>query len=173
MDLCNQDQLRQIRKQEYRLVICEAWRRNGMTNAAVAAATGRGGSLISKVKNGRISLCADLQHRLIDLFELDRVRLFIAVELAEDGMLYFDPTFKQLCHASTCFVKQMLSLIGDDISPEHKAMFAAFSEQTIAIVVGQAGLDVTGRFSTMLPAITPQTELPNPGVGPSARPAAA
>ncbi len=144
-----------------------------MTNLAVAAATGRGDSLISKVKNGRISLCADLQHRLIDLFELDRVRLFIAVEIAKDGMLYFDPTFKQLCHASTCFVKQMLSLIGDDISPEQKAMIAAFSEHTIAIVAAQAGIDVTGRISTLMPAITSLVQKAEQDSNSSARPAAA
>lgn len=173
MDLCNQEELRKARRQEYRLVICEAWRRSGMTNGAVAAATGRGDSLISKVKNGRNSLCADLQHRLIDLFELDRIRLFIAVEIAEDGMLYFDPTFKQLCHASMCFVKQMLSLIGDDVSPEQKAMFAAFSEQTIAIVAGQAGVDVTGRFSNLIPAISGLVERTNPQLDSLAGPAAA
>ena len=154
MDLCIQEELRNTRRQEYRLVICEAWKRCGMTNGEVARATGRGDSLISKVKNGRLSLCADLQNRLIDLFELDRVRLFIAVEIAEDGMLYFDPTFRQLCHASVCFVKQMLCLLGDDVSPEQRAMFAAFSEQTIGIVASQAGIDVTGRISNLIPAIS-------------------
>lgn len=141
------------RFEQYRLVLEEAWRRNAMTNKQVAEATGKGASLISKVKNGRANICANLRHQLIDLFELDRVRLFMAIEIAGNGMLYFDPPFKHVCHASMCFLQELLTLMDEDINPEHKALFAAFSEQTISSVAGKAGSDVTGRITAIIPAL--------------------
>ena len=148
------EERRSARLEQYRLVLTEAWRRNGMTNKEIALATGKGPSLISKVKNGRANICASFRHQLIDLFELDRVRLFIAIEIAGKGMLYFDPTFKHVCHASMCFVQELLTLMGDDITPEQRALFAAFSDQTISIVAGQAGSDVTGKISAIIPTLT-------------------
>lgn len=154
MDICSLEARRIDRLEQYRLVICEAWRRNGMTNREVALATGRGPSIISKVKNGRYNICADLRHRLIDLFEMDRVRLFIAIEIAGKGELYFDPPFKSVCHASVCFVQELLTLMSDETSPEHRALFAAFSDQTIGLVAGRAGTGVTDRITTLIPMMT-------------------
>ncbi len=154
------EERRIARLEQYRIVLTEAWRRNGMTNKEVALATGKGTSLVSKVKNGRANICANFRHQLIDLFELDRARLFIAIEVAGKGMLYFDPTFKQLCHASMCFMKELLTLMGDDVSPEQRALFAAFSDQTISIVAGQAGSDVTGRIAAIIPTLTSLVETP-------------
>lgn len=149
-----QEDSRTVRLEQYRIVLTEAWRRNGMTNKEVALATGKGTSLVSKVKNGRANICANFRNQLIDLFELDRFRLFIAIETAGKGMLYFDPTFKHVCYASMCFVQELLTLMGDDITPEQRALFAAFSDQTISIVAGQAGCDVTGRITAIIPALT-------------------
>ncbi len=154
------EERRAARFEQYRIVLTEAWRRNGMTNREVALATGKGMSLVSKVKNGRANICANFRHQLIDLFEMDRARLFIAIEVAGEGMLYFDPIFKQVCHASMSFVQELLTLTKDDISPEQRALFAAFSEQTISIVAGQAGSDVTGRFAAIMPALTRLVEVP-------------
>lgn len=153
MDKGWNEERRFARFEQYRLVLEEAWRRNGMTNKQVAMATGRGPSLISKVKNGRANICADLRHQLIDLFEIDRVRLFMAIEMVGNGMLYFDPAFKHVCHASMCFVQELLTLIDEDINPEHKALFAAFSEQTISSVAGQAGCEVTSRITAIIPGL--------------------
>lgn len=47
------EESRAARFEQYRIVLTEAWRRNGMTNREVALATGKGMSLVSKVKNGR------------------------------------------------------------------------------------------------------------------------
>jgi hypothetical protein len=151
---------RLARLEQYRIVLTEAWRRNGMTNKEVALATGKGTSLVSKVKNGRANICANFRHQLIDLFELDRARLFIAIEVAGKGMLYFDPTFKQLCHASMCFVQELLTIMGDEVSPEQRALFAAFSDQTIGIVAGRAGSDVTSRIAALIPTLTSLVEAP-------------
>jgi hypothetical protein len=134
-------------------VLTEAWRRNGMSNKEVALATGKGTNLMSKVRNGRVNICAGLCHQLIDLFELDRARLFIAIEVAGKGMLYFDPTFKHVCHASMCFVRELLVLMDDDVSPEQKALFAAFSDQTIGLVAGQAGSAVRERITAIIPTL--------------------
>jgi len=154
MDICRLEERRIDRVEQYTAVICEAWRRSAITNRHVADATGRGCSIISKVKNGRYPMCADLMHRLIDLFEMDRVRLFVAIEIAGKGELYFDPPFKSVCHASVCFVQELLTLMNEDTSPEHRALFAAFSDQTIGLVAGQAGTGVTDRISTIIPMIT-------------------
>jgi len=172
MDVCSLEAKRIERAEQYRLVICEAWRRNGMTNKQVADATGRAPSIISKVKNGRCNICADLRHRLIDLFEMDRVRLFIAIEIAGKGELYFDPSFKSVCHASVCFVQELLTLMSDETSPEHRALFAAFSDQTIGLVAGRAGNGLTERITTIIPMITNLIETANQS-GSSTRPAPA
>lgn len=148
------------RLEQYRLVLTEAWRRNGMTNKEVALATGKGLSLVSKVKNGRANICASFRQQLIDVFEMDRVRLFIAIEIAGKGMLYFDPTFKHVCHAAMCFVQELLTLMGDEVTPEQRALFAAFSDQTISLVAGQAGSSVTGRITAIIPALTNLVEAP-------------
>ncbi len=144
---------RTARFEQYRIVLTEAWRRNGMSNKEVALATGKGTSLMSKVRNGRVNICAGLRHQLIDLFELDRARLFIAIEVAGKGMLYFDPTFKHVCHASMCFVRELLVLMDDDVSPEQKALFAAFSDHTIGLVAGQAGSAVRERITAIIPTL--------------------
>lgn len=144
---------RNARLDQYRIVLTEAWRRNGMPNKEVALATGKGTSLVSKVKNGRANICSDFREQLIDLFELDRVRLFIAIEVAGKGMLYFDPTFKHVCHASMCFVRELLVLMDDDVSAEQRALFAAFSDHTIGLVAGQAGSDVRGRITAIIPTL--------------------
>lgn len=154
------DERRDARLEQYRMVLTEAWRRNGMTNKDVALATGKGISLVSKVKNGRANIGANFCHQLIDLFEIDRIRMFIAIEISGDGMLYFDPAFKQVCHAAMCFVRELLTLLGDDVPPEHRALIAAFSEHTIGVVAGQAGSHVRGRFSAIIPALTNMVEAP-------------
>lgn len=156
------EERRIARLEQYRIVLTEAWRRNGMTNKEVAMATGKGTSLVSKVKNGRANICANFRHQLIDLFELDRPRLFIAIEVVGKGMLYFDPTFKQLCHASMCFVQELLTLMGDEVSPEQRALFAAFSDKTISIVASQAGSDMTARIAAIIPTLTSLVEAPKP-----------
>lgn len=144
---------RAARLEQYRIVIIEAWRRNGMTNKYVADCTRRGTSIISKVKNGRANISADLRHELIDLFELDRIRLFMAIEMVGNGMLYFDPTFRNVCHASMCFVREMLRVMDEDISPEQKAFFAAFPDTAIGALAGRAGLDVAKRFAAIMPPL--------------------
>jgi hypothetical protein len=154
------EERRLARLEQYRIVLIEAWRRNGMTNKEVALATGKGISLVSKVKNGRANICAKFRYQLIDLFELDRARLFIAIEVAGNGMLYFDPSFKHVCHASMCFVQEMLTLMDDDVSPEQRALFAAFPDQTIRHVAGQAGSDVTRRLTAIIPTLTRLVEAP-------------
>lgn len=167
MDICSLEERRIDRVEQYTAVICEAWRRSAITNRQVADATGRGDSIISKVKNGRYPMCADLGQRLIDLFEMDRVRLFLAIEIAGKGELYFDPPFKSVCHASVCFVQELLTLMHEDTSPEHRALFAAFSDHTIGLVAGRAGTGVTGRISTIIPMITSlieSTDQPHPVV---------
>lgn len=69
-------------------------------------------------------------------------------------------TGKQVCYASMSFVRELLTLTRDDVSPEQRALFAAFSEQTISTVAGQAGSNVTERFAAIIPALTRLVEVP-------------
>lgn len=154
MQLKDTDESRFVRLEQYRFVLLEAWQRSGITNKTVAAYTGRGTSIISKVKNGRATISSHLHHQLIDLFELDRIRLFLAVEMMGEGMLYYDPMFRNVCHASTCFVRQLLSVLNDDSSREFREIFASFSETTITSVANQASFDVTERIFAVFPKIT-------------------
>ena len=149
VDVKNLEQRRLERIEQYQIVLVEAWYRKGFSNRAVASYTGRGESIVSKIKNGRAPICANMRQQLIDLFELDRARLFIAIEIAGDGLLYFNPTFKNACYASICFLEEMLGCLNEDVTDEQKAIFAAFSNSTLQSVVGRAGRELTTRFSTV------------------------
>ena len=136
----------------YRHVIIEAWRRQNITNAEVAAFIGRGTSLVSKIRNGRAPICSRIADQLIELFALDRPRLFLAVEVAGDGNLYFDPAFKNASHAAVVFLQDMIETLAQQSDDDQRAVFAAFTKPTIERVAREAGHDVVERFSAMAPA---------------------
>ena len=44
-------------------------------------------------------------------------------------------------------------LMDDDVSPEQRALFAAFSDHTIGLVAGQAGSAVRERITAIIPTL--------------------
>lgn len=152
LDHHEQQQVRAERLEAYRKVIVEAWHRKGLKNTEVSAYTGRGPSLISKIKNGRAPICSRISNQLIDLLELDRARLFLAIEVAGNGALYFDPAFKNACIASLCFFEHMMDRLHTEGECERRSVFAAFSKDTVERVAGQAGDDVAEQFSSYSPS---------------------
>lgn len=156
LDTNEQQRIRAERLESYRKVIVEAWHRKGLRNIEVAEYTGRGTSLISKIKNGRAPICSRVANQLIDLLELDRARLFLAIEIAGNGALYFDPAFKNACYASLCFFEHMMDRLHDEGACERRSVFAAFSKDTVERVAGQAGVHVAEQFSAFLPSCTRQ-----------------
>ena len=147
----SQERQRRERLEQYRLVLVEAWRRKCISNRDVEVYIGRGPSLVSKIKNGRAPLNSKIFHQLIDLFALDRARLFMAVEIAGDGMLYFDPTFRNAAYASVCVMQALLGTLTNSANPEQKALFAAFSHDRLRIAAGRAGKELTQHFSVISP----------------------
>lgn len=134
----------------YKHVILEAWRRQNITNAEVAAFIGRGTSLVSKIRNGRAPICSKIANLLIELFALDRARLFLAIEIAGNGDLYFDPSFKNASHAAVVFLQDLVTTLDADEDADRRAIFAAFSKPTIERVAREAGHSVVEQFSVHL-----------------------
>ena len=134
----------------YKHVILETWRRQNITNAEVAAFIGRGTSLVSKIRNGRAPLCSKIANLLIDLFALDRARLFLAIEIAGNPELYFDPAFKNASHAAVVFLQDLVATLDEDTDSDRRAIFAAFSKPTIERAAREAGQNVVEQFSVQL-----------------------
>ncbi len=134
------------RLEEHRLIIVEAWRRQGMKNAEVAAFLGRSVSLVSKIRNGRLPITARIVNQMIDLLCLDRTRLYLAIEVAHDGALYFDPTFRNVCYATMGFLHELRARLESSDEFDEKCIFAAFSRSAVERVSAQAGGDVAHRF---------------------------
>lgn len=144
---------RAARLAAYQAVLIEAWRRKAISNTEVATAIGRCTSLVSKLRTGRVPICSRVGNHLIDLLEMDRTRLFLAVEVAGDGRLYFDPAFRNACYATTGFLNTILGELAEHNGQERRGVFAAFSQEVLETVAGEAGRDVAEQFVTLAPKV--------------------
>ena len=137
-------------------VIVEAWHRKGFRKTEVSGYTGRGSSLISKIKNGRAPIRSRISNQLIDLLEFNRARLLLAIKVAGNGALYFDPACKNACIALLCFFEHMIDRLHTEGDCERRSVFAAFSKDTVERVAEQAGDNIAEQFTSFSPVYSRQ-----------------
>ncbi len=115
--------------ERYCAVAIMALDRQRLGNREVALALNVDRSHFGKIRRGERPMPPRMLSDLIELLQLDRIRLALAVEVMGSAELYFEPSFRNASYYAQGILADLLAIIEQPGTIDRKQMFAALTKE--------------------------------------------